>query len=246
MMKSTLTYLFAFFMCFQLMAQDKMLQVVYDVYPIKKAENTIDSKFADLLGRAYDTIEYHYQQVGRQAKFFSIPKINNSQTAVVDMSEIFIQTRGEFYYDYEHQVFENLVSSDNKTYIIELKSDDYNWVIEDELTPCFEFMCKKATMAKLDKGLKTPREYKTTVWYVEDYPIDVIPFGLLGLKGLIVKIDFNNNTMVSLNKIEENKKPVKISPFKKGIRVSQKDFDAMIEKQMDVMRSRRNNRIDKS
>ncbi|CAM3996008.1 GLPGLI family protein [Flavobacterium antarcticum] len=133
----------------------------------------------------------------------------------------------------------------------------YNWELQNETKKIGNYTCykavsvKKVTKEDVDEYEKQkekqetsktsfftviePREQITTVWYTPEIPISQGPGELWGLPGLILEASFND-TIVLCSKIilnPKNKTEIKIP--KRGKRVTKKEFDSLIKKQMEKM-----------
>lgn len=241
-MRKIITLLLVCFGLTSLYSQEESQQFTYKFFWEKREPNP---QLDDFLKTDGDTIEFVYTQQNELAYFEPRLKIDNSQDGKLDFSNIFIKSHGLFYYDFESQIFQNQKESLQQLLIIDLKPEDYNWEISDEILDCLSYKCKKASFTRIEKGVKQDRAYTITVWYDENYRHTIAPFGLLGLKGLIVKIDFNGGPKVHLFDISNSKKPKKIKPFTKGKRVSLSEFNQMIDDYMLKLRERTQNKVDK-
>lgn len=220
---------------------------IYHLYNTNTANIQLPSSLDDIVQQKSDTIEYIFEIDDNKGRFYPILKLNNSQQDTkLDLNEIFVRTEGEYYYDFEKHIFENKKLTLGRTFIVDIKEDSLKWNISDESTPCFNYSCKKATLTRIEKGLTEEKQYKITVWYTNDVPYDIAPFGLVGLNGLIVKINFNGNTEVIIKKMFINDSPKKIKPFPSGKRLSSYEYNLIIQEQLDKYRRIRDSGVDKS
>lgn len=230
-----------------LFSQENFNSFIYNLYKIDNHSKKLPNELDGIISQNNDTIEYLYAINKDLAKFYPIPKIDNSQQkSKVNLTEIFVKSEGQYYYDYKNQIFENERITSGQTYIVEINKDSLKWELFDEAIPCFEYSCKKAVLTRIEKGITKTKEYKITVWYTNDLPYTVEPFGLIGLNGFIVKINFNGNTEAVLKKMFIKKKPDNIKPFTSGIKISTHDYNKMIDEKLDRYRKYQNQGVDKS
>ena len=230
-----------------LYSQSQYNNFIYDVYKTTKSDIKLPENLDGIVQQKSDTIEYIFELKDNKGRFYPTLKLNNSQQgSKLNLNEIFVKTEGEYYYDFENQIFENKKHALGQTFIVDIKKDSLKWDISNEIIPCFNYSCKKAVLTKTEKGVSKINEYKITVWFTDDVPYNIAPFGLLGLNGLIVKVNFNGNTELILKKMYFNNNPKKIKPFPSGKRLSSYEYDLIIQKYLDRYRNYRNNSVDKS
>lgn len=141
-----------------------------------------------------------------------------------------------------------------------------NWKIENESKKIGNYTCYKATavvpasksdfrnyrLKKEDKKedkkpaeeMKTnfmdqvemPKEVTVTAWYAPEIPINQGPEKYWGLPGLILEVS-DGRTMILCSKVVLNtKEKSEIKAPKKGEKVTQAEFDEIVQKKMEEMR----------
>jgi len=133
----------------------------------------------------------------------------------------------------------------------------YNWELQSETKKIGDYTCYKAIsvqrvteedLAEYEKAkvkqdaaktafftVTEPQERITTVWYTPEISVNQGPGEFWGLPGLILEAS-HDNTIILCSKIVLNpKNKFEIKKPKKGKRVTKKQYDSLIEKQMEKM-----------
>lgn len=217
---------------------------IYQFNSMNKVENGIQSgPMADFFKATSDPIEYVYKMNNNRAIFYPLLKIDNSQTNQIDMLQLSAKTLGEYFYDYDQKLIENKVEISNKEYVVTSTFDDLHWIDTNESETINGYPTKKYITKRKEKGIKTDKIYTTTIWIDESYPQDIAPFGLMGLKGLIVKVNFNGGNDLILQTIE-TKKVSAIQPFKGKNRITKEAYKKMIDDKLDQIKESRGVKMD--
>lgn len=236
-----ITFTFIILISNLLLAQNTF---TYQFTPMTNAEMKIQSgPVADLFKATSDPIDYTYQINNNKAFFYPIFKINNAQTAQIDLLELSAKTLGEYFYDYDQKLIENKIEILNKEYIVTSNFDDLHWIDTNESENINGYQTKKYITKRKEKGLTKDKIYTTTIWIDDSYPQDVAPFGLMGLKGLIVKVNFNGGNDLILQTIE-TKKVSAIQPFKGKNRITKEAYIKMTDDQLDQIKESRGVKMD--
>lgn len=133
----------------------------------------------------------------------------------------------------------------------------YNWELQNETKKIGDYTCykaisvKKVTKEDLEKYEKEkvkqetaktafftvsePEEKVTTVWYTPEIPVSQGPGEFWGLPGLILEASFDNTIILCSKIIINPAKKFDIKVPKKGKRVTKKQYDSLMEKQMEKM-----------
>lgn len=147
----------------------------------------------------------------------------------MDFNKIFISSQGKFYYDEEEKIVENQKNALGKTFIITNEFKNFNWDVQDEFDTINNHICRKAILIKNEKDSRgKDKKYTITVWYDETFPQNISPFGLVGLKGLIVKIDFNGNYKSILGDFKNIRIDKPIVPFKTGKHITETELQNLL------------------
>ncbi|MDH0675162.1 MULTISPECIES: hypothetical protein [Empedobacter] len=213
------------------------------IYELSSDVEFKSSKSFDLIKSTSNPVEYIYTYNGEQALFVPIEKLNNSQTLEIDMVQIFVRANGMFYYDYKNQFISNKKNLMNKEYLVTSKFDDLYWIDLNETEEINGVLTKKYNTKRKDKGLKEDKIITTTIWVDETYSDNIAPFGLMGLKGIIVKANFNGGNNLILKRIETN--PLKeIKPLNAKNEVTKEEFQEIIDQRMLEYRRKRAEKLE--
>ena len=85
-------------------------------------------------------------------------------------------------------------------------------------------------------------EITITAWYTPEIPVSAGPRNYHGLPGLILEVDDGRGGTLMCSKVVLNpEKSIEIKEPKKGQKINQEKYDAIMEKKMEEMRERRRN-----
>ncbi|QES91468.1 GLPGLI family protein [Empedobacter brevis] len=200
----------------------------YNLYNLNT--KNIDKKFSHLIKSENDTIKYTLNFDGNSGLFTQVVKIDNSQIKQINMNDVFAKSQGNFYFDNSNQIIENKKESFNKSYVIISGYNDINWdlYIDNSNESILGYNCKKAVYKKIVHGLNEEKIYTITAWYSDDFSDNIAPFGLMGLNGLVLKVNFNNSYEVILDQIiKQDVKPIK--PFNHSNKITLNDYNEIIK-----------------
>ena len=209
----------------------------YEFYSTK-SNHKQSTVLNDLFETNPNPVEYIYQTNGNEASFNPILVLNNSQTGQFNLLQISVKTFGEFYYNLKENLIENKKEISNKEYIITSKLDDLYWIDLSEVEEVNGVLTKKYITKRKEKGLKADKIYTTTVWVDEAYPMNIAPFDLTGLKGLVMKVNFNRGSELILKQIE-NRKLKEIKPLKAKNSITKAEYQKLIDEQMENLRNKK-------
>lgn len=150
-----------------------------------------------------------------------------------------------------------------KEFLITDSLSNWNWQLMNETKKIGNYTCYKAVsvipvtkedMEEYEKMKKKksegatqlftvsePKERTITVWYTPEIPISQGPGEYWGLPGLIMEVN-DATTVVLCSKIILNPKDkITIKVPKSGKKVTKKEYDILIEKQMEQMKDSKGN-----
>jgi len=155
---------------------------------------------------------------------------------------------GKLYKNTIDNTYKNQVDLYGKTFLIQDSLKVIDWKITDDVKTIGKHTCFKATAILKNKGLPTnfrsggqqtensKEERKiademiiVTAWFTLDIPVSQGPAMYYGLPGLILEVNAGNTTILC-SKIELNKKEETINPPKKGKKIKQEKYDALLKK----------------
>lgn len=149
----------------------------------------------------------------------------------------------------------NQIETFSKLFLIQDVLEDYEWKLGSETKNIGEYTCFKAVMTRevpdvegdftqIEEKLshnEEAREKKIitiTAWYTPQIPVSAGPSGYHGLPGLILETNDGSQTIICSKIVINPKKSNDIVEPKKGKKVTQKDFDLIMEKKMSEMEDR--------
>lgn len=139
----------------------------------------------------------------------------------------------------------------------------FNWKLESETKKIGDYTCYKAThtvsVTEKDKAdyeeskkkqsngkttffvMSEPKETLITVWYTPEIPVSHGPAEYWGLPGLILEANFDKTVILCSKVILNPKEKVLIKAPKKGKKVTKKEYERLIENQMEQMKDAEGN-----
>lgn len=156
--------------------------------------------------------------------------------------------------------YANQNESFSKLFLIKDELEDLNWELGSETKNIGDYTCYKATLKREvevresgisingDKDLDQEAEPKMeeitiTAWYTPQIPVNTGPRNYHGLPGLILEVTDGTETLMCSKVVLNPEKTIEIKEPKKGQKITQEKYDAIMEKKMKEMRERmRDNR----
>ena len=151
----------------------------------------------------------------------------------------------------------NQTETFSKLFLVKDDLKTHKWTLESDTKNIGEYTCFKATMTReiedvedgftirteehsdekeaIEKKMKT---ITITAWYTPQIPVSVGPAGYHGLPGLILEANDGSQTIICSKIVINPKKSNEIIEPTKGKQVTQKEFDAILEKKMKEMEER--------
>ena len=119
----------------------------------------------------------------------------------------------------------------SRNFLIEDAKDDSKWKITPFQEDIKGYICQEATMTTEDST-------EVKAWFTTQIPIPLGPQGYNSLPGMILKVDINDGDMIieakniQLGELNEDW----ITAPKKGKKVTQEEFKAIVKEKMEEMR----------
>jgi len=178
-----------------------------------------------------------------------------------DMQIMMAGTSGNniMYKNLKHKTYVNQRETMGKIFLITDSLKIYDWQLEKETKNIGEFTCFKATSTreievpkegtislsniKSDKEDEEEvemitKEIVTTAWYTPQIPVSNGPSKYQGLPGLILEINDGSQTLICTSVVLNSDDAEVIKVPKKGKKVNQQEFDAIMEKKRKEMMER--------
>lgn len=144
---------------------------------------------------------------------------------------------------------EFLITDSLKAWNWELKSDtkkignytcykaiSIDKVTEEDKKDYEEFKKKQEGGTNTFFMMDEPKDRVTTVWYTPEIPVSQGPGEFWGLPGLILEANYDDTTILCSKITLNPKTKSEIKKPKKGKKVTKKEYDSLIEKQMEKMK----------
>nr|WP_321225402.1 GLPGLI family protein [uncultured Psychroserpens sp.] len=151
----------------------------------------------------------------------------------------------------------NQTETFSKMFLIKDDLKEHEWVLQPDTKNIGEYTCFKATMTREIEemqsaisfnGYKDLNEDETTIpkmktititaWYTPQIPVSAGPAGYHGLPGLILETNDGSQTIICSKITINPKKSNDIIEPTKGKEVTQKEYDAILEKKLKEMEER--------
>ena len=161
---------------------------------------------------------------------------------------------GILYKNVKDKRYVNQKESFSKEFLIKDALPTYDWKFIDETKMIGENLCFKATTTKevSNTRMRRPRRgrvekntendslpktkiVEVTAWYTPDIPVNNGPRDFGGLPGLILELNEGNTQLLCTKIVLNSGENIKLKEPVKGKEVTQKEFDAIMEKKAKEM-----------
>lgn len=109
-------------------------------------------------------------------------------------------------------------------------------VTEEDLKQYEDFKKQQETSKTTFFMMDEPKDKTTTVWYSPEIPVSQGPGEFWGLPGLILEANFGNTIILCSKVVLNPKNKTEIKKPKTGKKVTKKEYESLIEKQMEQMK----------
>ncbi len=181
-------------------------------------------------------------------------KLDKPQPASGNMVMVMMNTGGSdvLYKNTKEERFSNQNDVFGKIFLIQDQLKKQDWQLGSETKNIGEYTCYKATMkqeievssnmsengeAKAE-AKPEKKEITITAWYTPQIPINNGPESYWGLPGLILEINDESQTIICSKIVMNPKDKMDIKEPEKGKKVTQEEFDLIMEKKMKEMNER--------
>ncbi|MEI6865701.1 GLPGLI family protein [Flavicella sp.] len=152
---------------------------------------------------------------------------------------------GVVYKNIADKEYKRAVEFFGKNFLIEDPLVLIPWKLEKETKKIGQYTCYKATTT-IDKKEnpfaknKDSLETKTIViaWYTPEVPVSQGPGKYWGLPGLILSVNAGDTQIICTKVVLNVKEKVEIKPPKKGKKVSEKEFEEIVEEKTNELKER--------
>ena len=151
----------------------------------------------------------------------------------------------------------NQTETFSKLFLVKDDLKEHQWTLESDTKNIGEYTCFKATMTrevediesgftieteehdnKHEEKVKKMKTITITAWYAPQIPVSTGPAGYHGLPGLILETNDGSQTIICSKIVINPKKSNDIIEPTKGKEVTQKEFEAIMEKKLKEMEDR--------
>lgn len=159
---------------------------------------------------------------------------------------------GELYKNTKEQRYVRQSDLFGKLFLIEDKLKQTDWKLHSDTKNIGTYTCYKATMEKeldgfeLDEAETSKETTTVTAWYTPQIPVSNGPDEFQGLPGLILELSYDSQTILCSKVTLNPKNKTTIKPPTNGKSVSQLEFDAIMTKKMNEMKSQHDDEDDEN
>jgi GLPGLI family protein len=171
------------------------------------------------------------------------------------MVVMMVETGGAdiLYKNTKEERYTNQNETFSKQFLIQDTLEKLDWELGKETKNIGDYTCFKATLKReievmesgvsvngdkeFDETVKT-EEIEVVAWYTPQIPVNTGPGNFHGLPGLILEVNDGSQTIICSKIVLNPKHKVKIEEPTKGKKVTQKKFDAIMDKKMKEMQER--------
>jgi GLPGLI family protein len=198
-----------------------------------------------------------FESIFEEEKKLESPNANSSGV----MIKMENSDEGKTYKNIKKKVLVRETEFFGKEFLITDSLQNYQWKIEETSKKIGDYTCYKATFivpvsekerkdyeefkSKQSDGktqlflMDEPKEKLITVWYTPEIPISNGPSNYWGLPGLILEVNFDRMTILCSKIIINPKEKVVIKEPKNGKKVTNEEYERLIEKQMELMNNQK-------
>jgi GLPGLI family protein len=148
-----------------------------------------------------------------------------------------------------------------KQFLITDSLSSYSWKLEEVSKKIGDYICYKATYIipvsekqkkeyedfknKKSDGktqlflMDKPKEKQVTVWYTPEIPVSHGPNEYWGLPGLILEVNVDQTTILCSKIVINPKEKIVIKEPKNGKKVTNEEYERLIEQQMELMKNQK-------
>ena len=182
-----------------------------------------------LLNKNSKKVEYHLIIENYHSIFYSeILKMNNDSQGFQKLTSQIGGTRGKFYINKKDSIFYNKKHFGGDDFKIKLNIK--KWKITNEFKFIRNFKSYKAISEDVILNPNGKFKFKVIAWFCPDLPSFFGPANYFGLPGLILELD-NGKSILQVKEIRKSKSlKEKVILFKKGIELSQKEYNDLVKK----------------
>lgn len=231
MKKKIILYLnivFFFIMVFSAKAQTG--RIIYQVFSSYQVENLSENiyQYFDLVNMSIENNPMDFELTfKREEAFFEIKDRMGTNDFQTKIAKVMLGGTKKFYYNLETEEFLKQEVAYGETFLIPI--DKPNWELSNSSKMIGKYKCFKATTHYSIENDAGSFEKNVIAWYCPEIPSMYGPSGFFGLPGLILELTDDNRTYTA-TKISLNQSDYNIVKPKKGVIITQEEFEKLREK----------------
>jgi len=264
----SITILLSFLFCSNLFSQDLMGIATYKTQ--RKMEISLDSTSMDESQRSHIMAmlkkqlekEYELEFTNTESIYKEVEKLDapGGGQSFIQMEVITSGDAGDILYkNLEEKRYTSQNEAFSKLFLIQDPIETPEWKLEKETKNIGDYTCFKATCTRMativnsirssnDEDEKEPEEEEIeqtiTAWYTPQIPIENGPSRYGGLPGLILEVSDGQETILCSKIILNPKKGLSIAEPRDGKKVTQDQFQKIMDKKMKEVNERYENNND--
>ncbi len=203
--------------------------------------------------------EYTLEFTNSESVYKEVPKLDDPQAGAswVQVEVVGSGGDGVLYKNLDENRFANKTEAFSKLFLIKDNLEDREWKLEKESKNIGQYTCFKATTTyertimsmvnSNENGEKDSKEEEKTetvtltAWYTPQIPVKNGPDQYGGLPGLILEVGDGDLTILCSKVVLNPSKGVDIKEPTQGKKVSQEEYEGIMEKKMKEMSERYHN-----
>ncbi|MBX2829198.1 MAG: GLPGLI family protein [Flavobacteriaceae bacterium] len=201
--------------------------------------------------------EYTLEFTNNESVYKEVPKLDSPGSggnAWVQVEVVGSGGEGVLYKNLDESRFANQTESFSKMFLIKDQLEDREWKLEKETKNIGQYTCFKATTTydrtvmsmvnSNEDGEKSSKEEESTetvtltAWYTPQIPIKNGPDNYDGLPGLILEVSDGDLSILCSKVVLNPEKGLDIKEPTQGKKVSQEEYEGIMEKKMKEMNER--------
>ena len=223
-----LNILFFFAMVFSVKAQTG--RIIYQVFSSNQMEDLSEDiyQYFDLVNISIANNPMDFELTFKREKaFFEIKDRMGTNDFQTKIAKVMLGGTKKFYYNIETEEFLKQEVAYGETFLIPI--DKPNWELSNSSKMIGKYKCYKATTHYSIENDAGRFEKNVIAWYCPEIPYMYGPSGFFGLPGLILELTDDNRTY-SATEISLNQSDYNIVKPKKGVIITQEEFEKLREK----------------
>ena len=207
----------------------KSINASIDTANIEKYKSSV-SDFNRLLKDNAEEVSYKLIIDGHHSIFMPVRSLvsDYGNNNFRKLSTSFGGTKGSFYINKRDSVYFTKKNFSGQDFRVILRPK--KWKISKEPRFILGYECYKATSVDKIKNPKGEFEFTVTVWFCPDLPSFFGPASYFGLPGLILELDNEKIKLTATKIIFDPSEEITVKQPKKGILLSEREYDSVIEK----------------